>query len=161
MDYLERKTVKLLPQCGKLVQDMIAEALCDEPDPRLIRQMLADLRMRLNEFETHYYSEADGDPALEDKSLERWEWQAHQFVPRELLHSPRCRARQGARARRHFGHDLLCSMSGVGRRADVNVAIEGFFGMLKRIENGDLIQREMTSPGDGTHAWIHKTSRCS
>jgi hypothetical protein len=57
MEYLERKTVKLLPQCGRLVQDMIAEALCDQPDPRLIRRMLKELRERLDEFEAHYFDQ--------------------------------------------------------------------------------------------------------
>jgi hypothetical protein len=56
VEYLERKIVKLLPQCGGLVQDMIAEALCDQPDPRLIRQMLRELRERLDEFEAHYFN---------------------------------------------------------------------------------------------------------
>lgn len=57
MDYLERKTVKLLPQSAKLIQEMIAESLCDQPDPRLIRYMLTELRKLLDEFEEHYFED--------------------------------------------------------------------------------------------------------
>ncbi|MBI3512648.1 MAG: hypothetical protein HY060_01025 [Proteobacteria bacterium] len=54
MDLIERKSVKLLAQSSRLLAEMSAEALCDEPQRFLIKKMLADLRGLLGEFEDAY-----------------------------------------------------------------------------------------------------------
>lgn len=57
MEYFERKSVKLLAHCGKQVQDIIGECLCDQPDPKLVRLMLTELRKGLDEFEDAYFED--------------------------------------------------------------------------------------------------------
>jgi hypothetical protein len=57
MTLIERKAVKLLAQSQRLIGDMTAEALCDEPQKFLIKTMLADLRTQLDEFEDAYFGE--------------------------------------------------------------------------------------------------------
>jgi hypothetical protein len=57
MDLIERKAIKLLAQGTKLLGEMTAEALCDEPQKFLIRRSLADLRALLDEFEDAYLSD--------------------------------------------------------------------------------------------------------
>ena len=54
MDLIERKSVKLLAQGSRLLSDMTAEALCDEPQKFLIAKLLAELRGLLDEFEDAY-----------------------------------------------------------------------------------------------------------
>jgi hypothetical protein len=54
MDLIERKSVKLLAQGSRLLADMSAEALCDEPQKFLIAKLLAELRGLLDEFEDAY-----------------------------------------------------------------------------------------------------------
>ena len=58
MDLIERKAVKLLAQSSRLLAEMSAEALCDEPQRFLIKKMLTDLRGLLDEFEDAYFDEA-------------------------------------------------------------------------------------------------------
>jgi putative transposase len=58
-------------------------------------------------------------------------WQREDRSP-VILHSDRgCQFTSGEYQRFLKGHNLICSMSGVGSCAD-NAAMEGFFGMLKR-----------------------------
>jgi len=58
-------------------------------------------------------------------------WQREERSP-VILHSDRgCQFTSGEYQRFLAGHNLTCSMSGVGSCAD-NAAAEGFFGMLKR-----------------------------
>ena len=54
MDLIERKSVKLLAQASRLLGDMTAEALCDEPQKFVIAKSLAELRTLLDEFEDAY-----------------------------------------------------------------------------------------------------------
>ena len=62
MDLIERKSVKLLAQSSRLLAEMSAEALCDEPQRFVIKKMLAELRGLLDEFEDAYLEdEAGGD----------------------------------------------------------------------------------------------------
>mgnify|MGYP001812851749 CR=1 FL=1 len=63
-------------------------------------------------------------------------WQREDRSP-VILHSDRgCQFTGGEYQRFLKGHNLICSMSGVGRCAD-NAAMEGFFGLLK----GERINR--------------------
>jgi putative transposase len=58
-------------------------------------------------------------------------WQREDRSP-VILHSDRgCQFTSGEYQRFLKGHNLICSMSGVGSCAD-NAAMEGFFGLLKR-----------------------------
>jgi putative transposase len=58
-------------------------------------------------------------------------WQREERAPL-VLHSDRgCQFTSGEYQRFLSGHNLTCSMSGVGSCAD-NALVEGFFGMLKR-----------------------------
>ena len=57
MDLIERKAVKLLAQGSRLLGDMTAEALCDEPQKFVIAKSLAELRMLLDEFEDAYLAD--------------------------------------------------------------------------------------------------------
>lgn len=58
-------------------------------------------------------------------------WQRHERTPL-VLHSDRgCQFTSDEYQRFLKGHNLTCSMSGVGSCAD-NALVEGFFGMLKR-----------------------------
>jgi hypothetical protein len=61
MDLIERKSVKLLAQGSRLLADMTAEALCDEPQKFLIAKLLDELRGLLDEFEDAYL-EDDASP---------------------------------------------------------------------------------------------------
>lgn len=58
MDLIERKSVKLLAM-ARVLGDMTAEALCDQPQKFLIAR-LAELRGLLDEFEDAYLE--DGQP---------------------------------------------------------------------------------------------------
>jgi hypothetical protein len=55
MDFIERKATKLLARGQRVLGDMTAETLCDEPQKPLIRAMLAELREMLDEFEDAYF----------------------------------------------------------------------------------------------------------
>ena len=50
-DLIERKSLKLLAQAGQVLNQMVSEGLCDEPQKELMRTMLAELRGMLDEFE--------------------------------------------------------------------------------------------------------------
>jgi hypothetical protein len=60
MDLIERKSVKLLAQGSRLLAEMSAEALCDEPQRFVIKKMLGELRELLDEFEDAYLDDAGG-----------------------------------------------------------------------------------------------------
>ncbi len=62
MDLIERKSVKLLAQGSRLLAEMTAEALCDEPQKFVIAKSLAELRMLLDEFEDAYLTDDAGKP---------------------------------------------------------------------------------------------------
>jgi hypothetical protein len=57
MDLIERKSVKLLAHSTRVLGDMTAEALCDEPQKFLIARLLGELRALLDEFEDAYLEE--------------------------------------------------------------------------------------------------------
>ena len=59
MDYVERKSVKLLSEATKLLAAMMSECLCDEPQKALIRRMLAQTETLLREFEDSYLEELE------------------------------------------------------------------------------------------------------
>ena len=59
MTLIERKAVKLLAQSQRLIGDMTAEALCDEPQKALIRRMLEQTEMLLREFRDSYFEELE------------------------------------------------------------------------------------------------------
>ena len=54
-DLIQRKSLKLLTQAGQALNRMIGEGLCDEPQRKLMRAMLAELRGMLDEFEEAYF----------------------------------------------------------------------------------------------------------
>ncbi|HTI79397.1 MAG TPA: hypothetical protein VL614_02980 [Acetobacteraceae bacterium] len=54
-DLIERKALKLLVQANQRVSELVAEGLCDQPQKKLMRTMLAELRMMLDEFEDAYF----------------------------------------------------------------------------------------------------------
>lgn len=56
-DVIQRKSLKLLTHAGKTLNQMIGEGLCDEPQPKLMRALLAELRGMLDEFEEAYFDE--------------------------------------------------------------------------------------------------------
>lgn len=56
-DLIERKSLKLLAQAGRTVNQIIGEGLCDEPQKKLMRAMLDELRGMLDEFEEAYFGE--------------------------------------------------------------------------------------------------------
>jgi putative transposase len=58
-------------------------------------------------------------------------WQREGRSPVILYSDRGCQFTSGEYQRFLNGHNLVCSMSGVGSCAD-NAAMEGFFGMLKR-----------------------------
>jgi hypothetical protein len=60
MDLIERKSVKLLAQGSRLLAEMSAEALCDEPQRFVIEKMLGELRELLDEFEDAYLDDDTG-----------------------------------------------------------------------------------------------------
>ncbi len=62
MDFIERKAVKLLAQCARTSAAATAEALCLEPDRRLIRSLVAEIREALDLFEDSYFDD-DACPA--------------------------------------------------------------------------------------------------
>ena len=62
MDFIQQKAVKLLAQCARQLGSLIAECLCSEPDRRLVRAMLGDIRNLLDEFESAYLDEAAPPP---------------------------------------------------------------------------------------------------
>ena len=59
---IERKSLKLLAQAGQTLNQIIGEGLCDEPQKKAMRVMLAELRGMLDEFEDAYFK------AMEDSS---------------------------------------------------------------------------------------------
>jgi hypothetical protein len=59
MDYVERKSVKLLSEASKLLAAMMSESLCDEPQKALIRRMLAQTETLLHEFQESYLDELE------------------------------------------------------------------------------------------------------
>ena len=56
-DLIERKSLKLLAQAGQTLNQIVGEGLCDEPQKKLMRGMLTDLRAMLDEFEDAYFSD--------------------------------------------------------------------------------------------------------
>lgn len=55
-DLIERKALKLLAQAGQLMNQIVGEGLCEEPQKKLIRDMLAEVRGMLDEFEDAYFN---------------------------------------------------------------------------------------------------------
>jgi hypothetical protein len=55
VDLIEQKSLKLLAQAGQALNQIVAEGLCDEPQKKLMRTMLVDLRGMLDEFEEAYF----------------------------------------------------------------------------------------------------------
>jgi hypothetical protein len=56
-DLIERKSLKLLARAGQTLNQIIGEGLCDEPQKKLMRAMLAELREMLDEFEDAYFGD--------------------------------------------------------------------------------------------------------
>ena len=56
-DLIERKSLKLLAQAGQTLSQIVGEGLCDEPQKKLMRAMLTELRGMLDEFEDAYFSD--------------------------------------------------------------------------------------------------------
>jgi hypothetical protein len=56
-DLFERKSLKLLAQGGQMLNQIIAEGSCDEPQKDLMRRMLMELRVMLSEFEEAYFDD--------------------------------------------------------------------------------------------------------
>lgn len=54
-DLVERKSLKRLTQAGQLLNQMVGEGLCDEPQKKLMRAMLEELRGMLDDFEEAYF----------------------------------------------------------------------------------------------------------
>jgi len=54
-DLIERKSLKLLAQAGQTLNQIVGEGLCDEPQKKLMRAMLVELRGMLDEFEEAYF----------------------------------------------------------------------------------------------------------
>lgn len=54
-DLIERKALKLLVQANQRVSELVAEGLCDQPQKKLMRTMLSELRTMLDEFEDAYF----------------------------------------------------------------------------------------------------------
>ncbi len=54
-DLVERKSLKRLTQAGQLLNQMVGEGLCDEPQKKLMRAMLEELRGMLDDFEDAYF----------------------------------------------------------------------------------------------------------
>ena len=52
---VERKSLKLLTQAGQTLNQIIDEGLCDEPQKKAMRAMVAELRGMLDEFEDAYF----------------------------------------------------------------------------------------------------------
>ena len=52
---IERKSLKLLAQAGQMLNQIVGEGLCEEPQKKLIRDMLAEVRGMLDEFEDAYF----------------------------------------------------------------------------------------------------------
>lgn len=59
MQHVEQLAVKLLARCARDVAAMVSECLCNEPDKRLVRSMLAQVREMLDEFEDAYFDAED------------------------------------------------------------------------------------------------------
>jgi hypothetical protein len=56
-DLIERKSLKLLAQAGQTLNGIVGEGLCDEPQKKLMRRMLTELRGMLDEFEDAYFDD--------------------------------------------------------------------------------------------------------
>jgi hypothetical protein len=54
-DLIERKSLKLLVQAGQTLNKIVGEGLCDEPQKKLMRAMLQEMRAMLDEFEAAYF----------------------------------------------------------------------------------------------------------
>jgi hypothetical protein len=54
---IERKSLKLLAQAGQTLNQTIGEGLCDDPQKKAMRAMLAELRGMLDEFEDAYFDD--------------------------------------------------------------------------------------------------------
>ena len=54
-DLIERKSLKLLAQAGQTLNQIVGEGLCDEPQKKLMREMLTEMRAMLDEFEDAYF----------------------------------------------------------------------------------------------------------
>jgi hypothetical protein len=55
MNLIDRKCAKLLAQSQGILADMTGEALCEHPQKAIVRQMLAELKEMLAEFEDAYF----------------------------------------------------------------------------------------------------------
>ena len=56
-DLFERKSLKLLAQAGQTLSQIVGEGLCDEPQRDLMRRLLMELRVILDEFEEAYFGD--------------------------------------------------------------------------------------------------------
>ena len=54
-DLIERKALKLLVQANQRLSELVGEGLCDQPQKKLMRTMLVELRTMLDEFEDAYF----------------------------------------------------------------------------------------------------------
>ncbi len=54
-DLIERKALKLLVQANQRMSELVGEGLCDQPQKKLMRTMLGELRAMLDEFEDAYF----------------------------------------------------------------------------------------------------------
>jgi hypothetical protein len=54
---IERKSLKLLTQAGQTLNQIVGEGLCDEPQQKLMKEMLTELRGMLDEFEDAYFGD--------------------------------------------------------------------------------------------------------
>ena len=55
MNLIDRKCTKLLAQSQRILADMTGEALCEQPQKAIVRQMLTELKEMLAEFEDAYF----------------------------------------------------------------------------------------------------------
>ena len=56
-DLIERKSLKLLAQAGQTLNQIVGEGLCDEPQKKLMRTLMMELRGMLDEFEDSYFAD--------------------------------------------------------------------------------------------------------
>ncbi len=54
-NFIDRKALKLLVQANQRLSEIVGEGLCEEPQKKLMRAMLAEVRTMLDEFEDAYF----------------------------------------------------------------------------------------------------------
>lgn len=54
-DFIDRKALKLLVQANQRLSEIVGEGLCEEPQKKLMRTMLVEVRAMLDEFEDAYF----------------------------------------------------------------------------------------------------------